>query len=250
MWSETIGYRDHRPPYLKRFFLVVAETIPLTGKEDLLDLGCGVGEVALGFAPYVATLTGLDLEQPMLDETAKRARAIGRDIRLVQGKVEDAPADLGRFHLITMGRAHWFMHNAASLARIDQWLEVGGRILVCLPMENPDGAEWRQVYAATRDKWAKGSHRELTRIPIEQFFQGTEFVPVKRVIMRGQRQLELEHLIFRALGTPSTTSAMLGSETDLMVEALRTALAPYFRDGPIMENHTTLGVIYRRRQDS
>src|SRR5271167_3393314 len=119
MWSETIGYRDHRPPYLKRFFLVVSETIPLTGKEDLLDLGCGVGEVALGFAPFVATLTGLDLEQPMLDETAKRARAIGRDIRLVQGKVEDAPADLGRFHLITMGRAHWFMHNPASLARID-----------------------------------------------------------------------------------------------------------------------------------
>jgi hypothetical protein len=68
--------------------------------------------------------------------------------------------------------------------------------------------------------------------------------------MRGQRKLELEQLIFRALGTPSTTSAMLGSETELMVGALRTAMAPYFRDGPIMENHATLGVIYRRRQDS
>ena len=158
MWSETIGYRDHRQPYLKRFFRAVAEAIPLTGKEDLLDLGCGVGEVMLGFAPFVATLTGLDLEQPMLEETARRAKpwdaTSGR-----AGKVEDAPADLGRFHLITMGRAHWFMHNPASLARIDQWLRPGGHILVCLPVENPDGAEWRKVYGATRGKWAKGSHR-------------------------------------------------------------------------------------------
>ena len=96
MWSETIGYRQYRPPYLERFFSFVAETIPLTGREDLLDLGCGVGEVALGFAPFVATLTGLDLEQPMLDEAFKKTRAMGRDIRLVRGKVEDTPADLGR----------------------------------------------------------------------------------------------------------------------------------------------------------
>ncbi len=252
MWSETIGYRDYRTPYLEQFFSTVAERIPLTGREALLDLGCGVGEVALGFAPFVATLTGLDLEQPMLEQMAKRARAIGRDIRLVHGSVEDAPAELawiGRFHLITMGRAHWFMHNPASLARIDQWLRVGGRILVCVPLENPDGAEWHNVYSATRNKWAKGSIRELTKLTSEQFFQGTEFVPQERVIVRGQRKLELEHLIFRALGTPTTSSAMLGSETDRMVAALRAAMLPYFRNGPIMENHATLGTIYHRRQD-
>jgi cyclopropane fatty-acyl-phospholipid synthase-like methyltransferase len=249
MWSETIGYRDYRPPYLKRFFSYVAETIPLTGKEDLLDLGCGVGEVALGFAPYVATLTGVDLEQPMLDETAKRASAMGRDIRLVRGKVEDTPADLGLYDLITMGRSHWFMHNPASLARINQWLKVGGRILVCVPVENPDRAEWHNTYAAIRNRWAEQSIRQLTRLTSEQFFQGTEFVPVERVVVRGQRKLELEHLIFRSLGTPTTSSKALGSETDQMTAALRVALLPYFRNGPIVENHVTLGTIYRRRED-
>jgi cyclopropane fatty-acyl-phospholipid synthase-like methyltransferase len=247
MWSETIGYRDHRQPYLKQFFAAVADAIPLLGNEDLLDLGCGVGEVALGFAPYVATVTGLDLERPMLEETAKRAAVMGHEIRLVHAGVEDAPADLGRFHLITIGRAHWFMHSPASLARINQCLRPGGRILICQPVENPDGAEWREAYAATRSKWAKGNHRELTKLSIEEFFQGTEFVPERRIIVHGERKLELEHLIFRALGTPSTTLVMLGAEADRMIESLDAALAPYFRNGPIMEKHATLGLIYRRR---
>jgi cyclopropane fatty-acyl-phospholipid synthase-like methyltransferase len=251
MWSETIGYRDHRPPYLKEFFANVADAIPLTGKEDLLDLGCGVGEVILGFAPFVATLTGLDLEQPMLNETAKRAKAMGRDIRLVHGKVEDTSSGLGRFHLITMGRAHWFMHNPASLARIDQWLEAGGCILVCVPIENPDNAEWRNVYGAVRNKWAKdGILRELTKLTSEEFFHGTDFAAQKRVIARGQRKLELENLILRALGTPATTRAALGSEAERMEADLRAAMLPYFRNGTIMENHVTLGTIYRRRHDS
>jgi ubiquinone/menaquinone biosynthesis C-methylase UbiE len=250
VWSETIGYRNYRPPYLKEFFSTVAEKVPLTGREDLLDLGCGVGDVALGFAPFVATLTGLDLEYPMLEETAKRAKAMGRDIRLVHSRVEDAPADLGHFHLITIGRSHWFMHNTASLIRIDQWLKVGGRVIICLPVENFDSAEWCKVYLSIRTKWAKGNIRELTKLTSEQFFCGTEFVEEKRVLVRGQRELELEHLISRALGTADTTSAMLGSETDSMVAELRATLEPYFRTGPIIENHVTAGLIYRRRQDS
>jgi len=250
MWSETIGYRQYRHPYLKRFFSVVAEAIPLTGKESLLDLGCGTGEVALGFAPFVSSLTGMDLERPMLEEAAKRARALDLEIRLIHSKVEDAPENLGRFNLITMGRAHWFMHTSAALTRLDRWMMPDGRILVCAPIPSPEGAEWQMVYSATRTKWARGNLRELVKLSIGQFFEGTEFVPVKRVAVRGQRKLELEHLLFRALGMPDTTRAILGADADRMLAELRAAMTPYFRDGPIMESHVTLGLIYRRRQDS
>jgi cyclopropane fatty-acyl-phospholipid synthase-like methyltransferase len=247
MWSETIGCREFRPPYLPGFFRGVAEAIPLTGTEDLLDLGCGVGEVALGFAPFVASLTGIDLEQPMLEALGKRALAMGVNMRLIHSRVEDAPADLGRFHFITMGRAHWFMHTPTSLVRLDQWLMPGGAILVCQPVPNPDHAEWHSVYAATRRKWVRGNLREMTRLTADQFFHGTDFVLVKHVIVHGEKQLELEHLVYRALGTPDTSRAMLGAATDEMIAAIRAAMTPYFRNGPIMEKHLTQGLIYRRR---
>jgi SAM-dependent methyltransferase len=247
MWSETIGHREYRHPYLPGFFRGVAEAIPLTGTEDLLDLGCGVGEVALGFAPFVASLSGMDLEQPMLDALGNRALAMGVNMRLIHSRVEDAPADLGRFHLITMGRAHWYMHTPTSLVRLDQWLMPGGAILVCKPVPNPDHAEWHGVYTATRQKWVPGNLREMTRLTADQFFQGTDFVLVEHVIVEGEKQVELEHLVHRALGTPNTSRAILGAETDEMIAAIRAAMTPYFRDGPIMEKHLTEGLIYRRR---
>ena len=243
MWSETIGYREYLHPYLPGFFRGVAEAIPLTGTEDLLDLGCGVGEVALGFAPFVASLTGMDLEQPMLDALGNRALAMGVNMRLIHSRVEDAPADLGRFHLITMGQAHWFMHTPTSLVRLDQWLMPGGAILVCLPVQNPDNAEWQRVYKRTRDKWVRGNLREMTRLTADQFFQGTDFVLVEQVIVHGEKQLELEHLVYRALGTANTSRAMLGAETEEMIAAIRSAVSPYFRNGPIMEKHLTRGLI-------
>lgn len=249
MWSETIGYREYRHPYLPGFFGAVAEAIPLTGTEDLLDLGCGVGEVALGFAPFVGSLTGMDLEQPMLDALRNRALAMGVDMRLIHSRVEDAPADLGRFHLITMGRAHWFMHTPTSLVRLNQWLMPGGAIVVCLTVPNPEHAEWHRVYQRTRDKWVPGDLRDMTRLSVDQFFQGTDFVQVKQVMVKGEKQLELEHLVYRALGMPNTSRALLGAETDEMIAAIRAAMTPYFRNGPIMERHLTLGSIYRRRRN-
>ena len=250
MWSETIGYREHRHPYLKRFFPAVAAAIPLTGKEDLLDLGCGTGEVALGLAPFVASLTGLDLERPMLEEARKRAKAAGREMRLVNARVEDAPEDLGQFHLITMGRVHWFMHSPASLDRLERWLMPGGHILICMPVPNPEGAAWHRHYDRLRNGWAKGGLQELMKLRIDEFFQGTDFVEVNALAVRGKRPIDLDSLIKRALGTPSTTPAILGADTHRMIAELRAGMAPYFANGPIMEKHTTLGILYRRRRDS
>ena len=92
MWSETLGYRDYRPPYLGEFFEDVALRLPLAGAEDLLDLGCGAGDVALGFAPHVASLTGVEPELPLLEETRRRASDAGRpDAMIAEIRAATAP---------------------------------------------------------------------------------------------------------------------------------------------------------------
>src|SRR5215475_6038281 len=106
MWAETLEYRQCRLPFIPTFFAAIARTVPLFQQDDVLDLGCGPGEVALGIAPYGRTITGVDTEQPMLDELARRAEALGRHVRLIHAGAEQAPLDLGRFKLITIGNAH------------------------------------------------------------------------------------------------------------------------------------------------
>lgn len=251
MWSETLGYRDYRPQYLRRFFRDVARRIPLRGQEDLLDLGCGAGEVALGFRPYVASLTGVDAEAPMLEEAGKRAAAAGCRMRLVNALAQDAPEDLGQFHLITMGKAHWFMHAPKTLERLDRWLRPKGHVLICLPLdENLAGVPWRATFDTIRRRWARGNHRELMRLTADGFFQGTGFEAVHQVSTHGTQMVDLDHLLKRAIGYPSTSRAILGeADADRMLAEMRTALEPYFRGGSLPEQHCTVGLLYRRTRD-
>jgi len=49
--SSVEFYARYREPYPPAFFKKVAEQIALRGDEFLLDVGCGPGLLAIGFAP-------------------------------------------------------------------------------------------------------------------------------------------------------------------------------------------------------
>ena len=71
---ETMGrfastvefYSRYREPYPPAFFNYVAERIGLRGDESLLDIGCGPGLLAIGFALFVEHCTGIDPEAAMI----------------------------------------------------------------------------------------------------------------------------------------------------------------------------------------
>ena len=248
MWAETLGYRDSRLPYLKEFFAEIAKVVGLAGDDDLLDLGCGPGEVTLGMAPYGATMTAVDAEQPMLDELARRAKKAGRDIRLVLAKAEAAPIDLGRFKLITIGMAHWFMHSAGTLERLEHWLLPAGRVVICIH-SSPIIAEWIAAYETIRRKWAR---RDLSKPKIspKQFFSGTRFELERHFELEARRRLTLENLLRRAQGYSTTSPAALGEAgSRQMLAELSTAMAPFFRDGPVIETFFNQAHLFRRRGD-
>ena len=250
MWSETLEYREYRPPYLAWFFEAAAREIPLSGQEALLDLACGTAPLALGFAPFVASVTGLDIELPMLEVARERARRAGVAIRLVHSKAEEAPEDLGRFHLITIGMAHWFLHSTATLARINRWLLPGGSVLLCRTVGfGPRDLPWHETFDAIRRRWQRGDLVSKLDLTWDNFFEGTDFAAGNKVIARGRRKINLEHLVQRALAYPTTSRAILGAETEHMIADIRAGMTPYFKDGPILEQLTVVGGLYRRRGD-
>ena len=53
-------YAARREPYPQAFFAAVADALKLQGRETLIDLGTGPGLLALGFAPYVGRVYGVD----------------------------------------------------------------------------------------------------------------------------------------------------------------------------------------------
>jgi demethylmenaquinone methyltransferase/2-methoxy-6-polyprenyl-1,4-benzoquinol methylase len=108
------------------------ERLELAPGERALDVACGTG---LAFGPIEAAigqagaLTGVDLSGAMLQEADDRVRAHGwSNVRLVEGRVEDA--DLGEepFDAALFSFAHDVLQSDAAVDRVVGALRPGGRV--------------------------------------------------------------------------------------------------------------------------
>ena len=76
-FAATVAlYEELRPPYPPAFFRERgAAGSRFTKQHALIDLGTGPGLLALGFAPYVGRVVGVDPEPAMLAAREARPRA-------------------------------------------------------------------------------------------------------------------------------------------------------------------------------
>ncbi|HYX04745.1 MAG TPA: class I SAM-dependent methyltransferase, partial [Reyranella sp.] len=101
-------YEKFRPPYPAEFFRVVSQKLKLRKEHRLIDLGTGPGLLALGFAPHVGRIVGVDPEPAMLAAAANSAARTGQEFTLIESKAEALSREVGQFDVVTIGRAlHW-----------------------------------------------------------------------------------------------------------------------------------------------
>jgi SAM-dependent methyltransferase len=249
-WFDTLGDRDFRAPYLPEFFAETARQLGLSGREDLLDLGCGMGALMFAFAPYVRTLTGIDAELPSLQLVEARAHDIGREVRVVHARVQEADEALGPFDLVTIGKAHWYMRQPATFARLERWLKPGGRILICAPEERWGGEVWERTFHLLLDRWARGPGIGGDQYVVSaDFVAGSPFVEAGRVDVHGSQQIDLEHVVRRAFGYAETSRVALGAAAAAMEGDVRKIMGRFFKNGPITEKLHTAGILFKRRDD-
>jgi ubiquinone/menaquinone biosynthesis C-methylase UbiE len=130
-FASTVDfYAKYREPYPAAFFETVAMRLALRGNESLLDVGCGPGLLAIGFAPYVRHSTGLDPEPAMIGAAVTAAAAAGLPIRFLTGRIEEFTT-VESFAVVTIGRAlHWLDQDAA-MPVLERIVSPSGRIVIC-----------------------------------------------------------------------------------------------------------------------
>src|SRR5215471_7499126 len=103
-FATTVPYYSrYREPYPPVFFETVARRLKLTGREGLADIGCGPAPLALGFAPYVASCTGIDPEPAMLAAAREQAAASAVNLDLFEARIEQLRDTIGPFEIVTIG---------------------------------------------------------------------------------------------------------------------------------------------------
>lgn len=101
-------------------------------EERMLDIATGAGNVALAFAPLVATVAALDLTSAMLDQVLRSAKERGiSNIVPVLGKAESLPFPDASFSLVVNRlAAHHFADLPAALTETFRVLTPGGQFIL------------------------------------------------------------------------------------------------------------------------
>lgn len=253
--SAAAHYLQGRPPYAEALFTTVAQLCRLDGSGALLDLGCGPGQLARTFRPFVATALGIDPEPEMLALAEQITAAAGLDIAFRRGSSQDVSAELGLLRLVTIGRAFHWMDRPETARRLDNLLVPGGA-LVLFSTTHPDLPDnaWRAAYNTMLDQATGAAERQAWRGPHwvkhEAVLLDSPLAKLCRVSVFERRQTPAARLLDRALSMSSSTRASLGdagvarlrAELDALVQAVAV-------DGMVTEVVESVALIAQRPGD-
>ena len=223
-------YTTGRPAYPKLLARRVADLVNLAG-ENVLDLGTGPGFLAIDFAALANTVTALDPSPEMLAAASGNADRARVHIKFVQGSSYDLEGHLGRFKLVTIGRAFHWMDRKATLETLDRMLPSGGAIaLFGERYPNVPANAWHREFQTIVDAYSvEDPARPLIRANTshEAVLLDSAFSQLERVSVIEARETPVERFVDRALSYAATWHGRPGSrEKDLAVDIQR-ALAPY-----------------------
>ncbi|MEJ5975693.1 methyltransferase domain-containing protein [Novosphingobium sp. PS1R-30] len=106
--------------------------IGLTAQDQVLDVACGPGSLALDLAPHAARVTGYDITPAMLDQARAAQARLGIDnVEWILGDAAGLPFPDGAFDVVGSSAAfHHFEQPAFVLAEMARVCRPGGRVVV------------------------------------------------------------------------------------------------------------------------
>jgi SAM-dependent methyltransferase len=239
-------YAELRPPYPAAFFRTVAAKLGFSRQDALIDLGTGPGLLAVGFAPYVGRITGVDPEPAMIAVARQAAARRAQEFTLIEGKAETLPDDIGRFDVITIGRALHWMDRDAMAALLPRLLAPDGAIVVCASGSADNGRNaWLDVYNEARRFWSGQAGGTRHREVLAAVLAGTPLTQTEEISVESRHDVSVNDLARRVLTFSTSSPAVLGDKAEAMLRDVEERLLPFSRDGRLTESFVATARIIR-----
>lgn len=138
-WSPIYDSVFFQEGYYRRVHRRLLGALPAEEPSDVLDVGCGTGELLRAMAHKWpdARLVGLDLSPHMLARASAKDFG-GSDVQLVEGSVTQLPFDDAAFDLVTNTiSSHFYEDIDAALGEVARVLRPGGRFVMASLTNGP-----------------------------------------------------------------------------------------------------------------
>jgi len=247
-------YSNGRPRYPRLLSRRVAQLIGLERTGAVLDLGTGPGFLAIDFAPLVDTTKAIDPSAEMLAIATGNAQRAGVKIEFIRSSSYELGPELGRFKLVTIGRAFHWMDREATLIALDPLIETGGAVaLFSESYPEIPANKWHAEFQALVDSYStEDPARPLTRalVKSEAVLLASAFDHLERVAVIERRRTPIDRLVDRALSFAATWHGRAGSREHDLAGDVRRAMAKYAdAEGIVTEVLEGAALVARRTRD-
>ena len=247
-------YTTGRPTYPKLLARRVADLIELSVKGDhVLDLGTGPGFLAIDYAPHAHSVTAVDPSEDMLAAAKENAARAKVQVRFLRGSSFELSPELGRFKLVTIGRAFHWMDRAQTLLALDKLVVPRGAVALfgerhpAVPLN-----AWQPEFRALLDSYSTQDPAQTHTKGLgdhEPVFFASPFDHLERVSVLEVRRTSVDHLVDRALSYGSTWDGRPGSREEDLANDVRKLVAKHAPDGfvrEVVEGHALIA--FRARE--
>jgi len=233
-------YSRYRVPYPPELIETVARRVVLRPGDRVLDLGCGPGMLAIGFARLGASVVAIDPEPEMLEEARHAIGLAGVDVELRQGSSYDLGPDLAGLRLVAMGRSFHWMDRVKTLATLDQLIVPGGGIALLHDRGLVATPDWRQAMHDVVEFYAPGVlsravHRQPNWHRHEEVLIDSPFSVIETTGRIFRRDLSIDDIIGRTFSLSTTAPEVFGDKAEAFEAALRGQLEGLAPDGRFTE---------------
>jgi SAM-dependent methyltransferase len=234
-----------REPYPEGFFETVSQRLGITQRTRMLDVGCGPGNLAIGFAPFVASCTAIDIEPEMLRVARLAAIDAGANVQFFQTSIEQFGAAEDSFDFVTIGRALHWLSRETTLAVLERVVVVGGHLAICgsAATDAPVNA-WTAKFREIRRRWSSDPDESRYRPDLDAWFASSSFQRVDEITVQQRCRFTIDELIGRGLSFSITSPAVLGPRRAEFEAEIRAVLEPFAVDGVVEEEVMAKAMVF------
>ena len=235
-FATAADYYNYREPYPPEFFAHVASRLLLNPKTTMLDIGCGPGNLAIGFAPFVGACVAIDIEHTMLSAAVAAAKAANVKIFFIQQAIEQLFPAPDSYDFVTIGRALHWLSPELTLGVLEKIVSPEGRIAICgsIASDSPVNA-WNEEFRRVRRAWASDPDESKYRIDVGHWFAHSGFRKLDEVQVLHRHRVSVPHLLARALSFSNASPEVLAERRPEFEAEIASALAPFATDNSVEE---------------
>lgn len=238
-------YAEYRPPYPELLLHDLVSQTRVYDDARLLDLGCGPGRVALVLAPYFRQTWAVDPEKEMLDEGRRRTPTdLSESICWICNSAEALRAEIGSFHLVTIGEAFHRMDQRTVATQVRRWLVPGGWVAILGYEHIWHGTEdWKRAVCDVLDRYHKAQPSAVFReavtesvMTFEDVLRATGYRDVQRRDYHQSRIWSADELLGYLYSVSIYSKRKLGNRVTSFERDVRRALQEADASGKYAED--------------